>query len=549
MFRAPRTLTITLVTLALVAATLGVAAQEPSNDDSSALIQAALDHLAAGDAEAAVELLEPIRRDPDASPQLRALLGTAYLEAGQVGDAASMLAPLADDENADPAVLYNAARAALATGEIERAEMYLERSVALQPGTPAARELGLLRGQEGRMRDAYRLLRPWVASQQDDTEARLAAAMAAIQIERIPDAELFLSGLPIESPRVRLLWAQLRLIQNDPQGALAMLAPILDEPPPEMEMDILRTAAEAHLSNGNPQRALDLLQDRAEADPATALKLAQALDETGQLDVALETMKPFADRLLEIFDEASGQMDNRTLAASYAREYGRMLAAAGRSEEAIPYLQLAINLTPRKVEAWKLMGNALAEVGRNDEAAAARKRFDELTGGVDPTTTTAEQRSAGAADPTGREIGRARRMLAEGRAAQALAVVQAEKELAPEDVRVWLMETRILLLDKRPGEALQLAEETARQFPEFVDAYYQRGAAHLALEHYEQAEEDFRRALDLDADHVPSMNDLAVLLIIRDRQAEAERLLERILELQPDNVVAAQTLDRLHAKR
>lgn len=543
--RAPRAFVVTLVTLLLSCAAVGSAAQETPSEDSAAMVEKAVGHLAAGRAEEAVALLEPVRDMPDASPRLLALLGTAYLEAGRSEDALSILAPIADAEQADPAVLYNAGRAALATGEVDRAEAYLVRSVELQPSTPAARELGLLRGRQGRMREAYRLLRPWVATQQNDTEARLAAAMAAIQIERVPDAELFLSGLPMESPRVRLLWAELRLLQNDPQGALATLAPVLTEPPPEMEMDILRTAAAAYLATDRPQKALDLLEERGDADPATALKLGQALDQTGRLDAALETLKPFAERLLVIAGEAEGQMDNRTLAATYSREYGRMLATANRSKEALPFLQLAVRLTPRKSEAWKLLGNALADVGKNDEAAAARARFKELTAGDDPAATAAQ--GAEATDPTGREVRRAQRLLAEQRGEQALAVIRAEKGLAPGDVRVWLMETRILLLEKRPAEALQVAEETARRFPEYVDAYYQRGAAQLALEHYDQAEEDFRRALDLDADHVPSMNDLAVLLIIRDRKAEAERLLERILELQPDDPVAARTLERLRS--
>lgn len=548
MFTAPRAFVVTLLTLVLSTAAIGSAAQETPPDPSAAMAEAALEHLAAGRADEAVALLEPIRETPGVSPRLLALLGTAYLEAGRAEDALAVLTPLADAQEADPAVLYNAGRAALAAGDAERGERYLGRSVELQPGTPAARELGLLRGRQGRMRDAYRLLRPWVAAQPDDGEARIAAALAAIRIERIPDAERFLTGMSMDSPRVRLLWAELRLIQNDPQGALAMLAPLLTEPPAEMEIDILRTAADAHLAADQPQQAVELLEGRTEDDPATTLKLAQALEQTGDLGAALETMTPFAEKLLEIVHEPGRQMGNRLLAGEYAREYGRMLAAANRTAEALPYLDLAVRLTPRKVQGWKILGDVLAATGKTDEAAVARERLEELTGGADPSAVAAQE-AAAAQDPTGQEVLRAQRLLERQQGEQALAVIRAEKEMAPDDVRVWLMETRILLIEKRPAEALQVAEQTARRFPELVDAYYQRGAAHLALEHYDRAEEDFRRALDLEPDHVPSMNDLAVLLIIRDREVEAERLLERILELQPDNTLASRTLERLRAKR
>jgi Flp pilus assembly protein TadD len=534
------------VTLALGAGT-AVPAQESPPADVASRAQEAIEHLAAGRAESAVELLEPLRDTADATPRLLALLGTAYLEAGRAEDALSVLAPLADAADADPAVLYNAGRAAFAAGDAERAEGYLERSVELQPGTPASRELGLQRGREGRMREAYRLLRPWVTANPGDTEARLAAAMAAIQIERVPDAERFLEGLSTDSPRVRLLSAQLRLMQGDPRGALAILAPVLSDPPSEMEMDIRRAAAEAHLAVGQAEQAIELLEGRAEADPATALKLAQAQDQIGELESALATMKPFADRLLVIARETEGRMQGRDLAATFASEYGRLLVTAGRHEEALPHLELATRLAPDERQAWQSLGQSLAAVGRRDEATAALERFQELAESAGPATAGARRRARDTQDPTGREVRRAQELLTEDQGEQALTVIREEKKLTPDDIRTWLMEARILLFEERVGEALEVAEETVRRFPEYVDAYYQRGTVHLALEHFEEAEEDLRRALDLDPDHVPSMNDLAVLLIVRDREAEARRLLERVLELRPEDPRAQETLQNLQA--
>jgi Flp pilus assembly protein TadD len=43
------------------------------------------------------------------------------------------------------------------------------------------------------------------------------------------------------------------------------------------------------------------------------------------------------------------------------------------------------------------------------------------------------------------------------------------------------------------------------------------------------------------------MSDLAVLLIAKGERAEAERLLERVLELRPDDPGAKANLDRLRA--
>jgi Flp pilus assembly protein TadD len=67
------------------------------------------------------------------------------------------------------------------------------------------------------------------------------------------------------------------------------------------------------------------------------------------------------------------------------------------------------------------------------------------------------------------------------------------------------------------------------------------------MDHRAPAEADFRQALVLAPDHVAAMSDLAVLLIAKGERAEAERLLERVLELRPDDPGAKASLDRLRA--
>jgi Flp pilus assembly protein TadD len=69
------------------------------------------------------------------------------------------------------------------------------------------------------------------------------------------------------------------------------------------------------------------------------------------------------------------------------------------------------------------------------------------------------------------------------------------------------------------------------------------------MDHRAPAEADFRQALVLAPDHVPAMSDLAVLLIAKGERAEAERLLERVLELRPDDPGAKANLDRLRDAR
>lgn len=538
--------------LLLAAGTLPALAIQPPPPASSAPERSALDPadaslvgravelLAGGDAAGAVTLLEPVRQRADAPGQLLALLGTAYLEAGRPADALEVLGPLAEAEDADPAVLYNAGRAALATGDVAGGTRFLARSVTLQGGTPAARELGLVRATQGQTRDAYRLLRPWALANPDDEEARLAAALAAIHLNRVPQAEELLEGLPPETPGTRLLWGQIRLLRDDPEGAVAILAPVLEGEGGEGALAARRTLAEAHLAMDRPQEAVELLEGRAAGDPAASLVLARAQGEVGDEEAAIATLQPLAERLLEA-SRSGDEIFNRELGARFGLEYGRLLAAAGRHEEAIPPLEMATGLDPNRREAWRLLAESLAAAGRSGEAASARERFDALE--------SAEEGGAATEDPTLRAILRARDLLAAERFDPAISVLRSEIELAPDDPRPRLLESRALLLAGRSEEALERAEEIVVRFPEHPDAYYQRGTVHLALEHRSSAEADFREALALAPDHVPAMSDLAVLLTIKGERAEAERLLERVLELRPDDEVARGHLERLRDRQ
>jgi Flp pilus assembly protein TadD len=70
----------------------------------------------------------------------------------------------------------------------------------------------------------------------------------------------------------------------------------------------------------------------------------------------------------------------------------------------------------------------------------------------------------------------------------------------------------------------------------------------MALKEFALAESLFQKALALSPDHTPALNDLAVLLMDQDRQAEARQLLERALELNPNDTLAQQNLERLGAQ-
>lgn len=512
--------------------------------DAEGLLERALAEVERGDVGAAVALLEPARDWTDAPEPLLAALGGLYLETGRPEDAHAVLEPLARREDANPAVLYNAGRAAIATRRFDEGLGYLERSVALEPDTPAARVLGLLWGLEGRIRDAYGLLLPWARNHPEDTEVRMAAALAAIQLRRAPEAEELLSDLPQSDPTVRFLWGHLLLLKGEPHGAVSTLRTVLEDSAAAepLRADARRILAQAYLDIGEARSAVDLLSGKV-AGPGTALLLAKAQYQAGELEPALETLRPFAEPLP---GSTADRSDPRLpLVFEILREYGRWLVAAGRAEQAIQYLEIASEIEPQDRQTWQALGQALAASGRQEEARVALERFQQLAVEEGPETERVNRARARQQDPTAGELDRAQRLMAQGQPERALEVVRSELSLAPENLWARLLESRLLLHLERPAEALEAARQALHLAPESPDAFYQRGAVQLSLGDLEPAAADLRRALELAPDHVPALSDLAVLLLVRGERDDARRLLERVLELRPGDPQATETLARI----
>ncbi|HVT16452.1 MAG TPA: tetratricopeptide repeat protein [Thermoanaerobaculia bacterium] len=371
--------------LALLAEVAPAAGQQaapplaPASPADKAMLEAA--GLAkAGKFAAAVEKLEAARRKSPLPPHGLSLLGTLYMQLQRPKEALAILRPMAEAADAEPAVLYNAGLAALALGEKNAALGWFARSVAKDPATPAARELGLLLARQGRVVEAYALLRPWSLRNAADGEALLTAAALALQLERPAEADQLIAGMSGQDPAIQLMHAKILVQKGDGPAAAALLAPLLTRHPPGMEMEVRRTLAEAYLLAGQAPKAIELLKGGVAGRPAVALVLARAQHKAGDTLGALATLRPFADKLPA---DPKGLGDPRP-AAGIALEYGRALADAGRAPEALSFFDKATRLQPTNRAAWQELSRALAAAGRTAEAQRAAAKAAELEGAKNP---------------------------------------------------------------------------------------------------------------------------------------------------------------------
>ena len=531
----------TFISLAVVISTSTALLAQTAPPDEA--LQSAMALLQKGDDAGAVTILEQLVSSPEVPSQAFALLGALYMEAGRPSEALQTLRGAAESAVPDAAVLFTAGRAARAVGELELAESYLERCLTLAPDSPAARELGLLLGGQRRYEEALVLLSRWVRTRPGDAEARMAAAVCAIELQRPPDAELMLSDLPQEDPRVRLLWGRLLLLQGDPWGALATLKAALDGAPAELELELRQLSADAHAEVGQSAEAVALLADYASHSAGVALQLALAQYQGADLEGSLATIQPWAAAL----STDTAKEWEPQLVGGVALHYGRLLAKKGSHEQAVPFFEMATRAEPEEMQAWQALGQSLAGAGRRDEANAALERFQELSAAATAASKGSDELRDELADPTAKALARAVKLADASRFEDALRVVQRERELAPRDLRPQVFEGRLLLQLGRLDEALEVVQRILGGAPENADAAYIRGAVQMRREDLEAAEVDFRQALLTEPSHIAAMNDLAVLLIDND-PVEARQLLERVLELNPGNELAASNLAYLTSR-
>ena len=96
--------------------------------------------------------------------------------------------------------------------------------------------------------------------------------------------------------------------------------------------------------------------------------------------------------------------------------------------------------------------------------------------------------------------------------------------------------------------ALECLEQALRQQPGDAVTLAQQGLVLKRMGRLPEAEAAYRAALAAGADTVEVNNNLANVLLLQDRPAEAVPLLERALALEPDNELVRQSLERARSR-
>ncbi len=428
----------------------------------------------------------------------------AYSEADFPAAARYFVQALFDDP-ANENLLEDAIISYLGAGEPDRAVVIARRLYALHEGKPIATTV-LIANQvhKGDFEQAARLMAKLKEHSRDLTlglsEAWVLAGQGRMSdaLERF-DAVADISGLePVAHYHKALALA----LAGDYEGAEALLSKIdPQDVPPGHRLVLARLQALSRLER--QADAADYLRTfiSAESDPFY-----------GDLLRRLEAGAPLP------FDVIRSPSDG--LAEAYLN-LANLLNEGESNHYSLIYAQLAIWLRPDLSDARLLLGSLYDDLGQYEAAARAYEAV--------PPGDQAHMRAG---------LNRALSLMSAGRTDAALEGLQELAAAYPKSPLVFTTLGDGYRRTSRYAEAEQAYDKAIALYPSPDDVpwrlYYMRGIARERLGKWDQAEPDFRKALELNPDQPQVLNYLGYSLVERNtRLNEALDMIQRAVEARP----------------
>jgi tetratricopeptide (TPR) repeat protein len=261
--------------------------------------------------------------------------------------------------------------------------------------------------------------------------------------------------------------------------------------------------------------ALSLANREDEALSAYRKALAAAPHLTGaQIQIAaLLHRKGDNDAALEALDQAMPAAQ-QSFEAWYYR--GTILHALKRFAEAVTAFQKASDLAPRRFEAQYALAGSLQEIGREEEAITAYRQTIQMAPGYVP----AHREFNKLAFAMGQDV----------LAAQSYAFARSQVGDAPELLQA---EADLLLRFDQSEHAKVLLTRAREAFGDSAAIANAMGRAFDIEQRFEEAAQEFHRAVELEPAQIAHRQELAAMLLRAGKPGDAKEVLTRALALAP----------------
>jgi tetratricopeptide (TPR) repeat protein len=196
-------------------------------------------------------------------------------------------------------------------------------------------------------------------------------------------------------------------------------------------------------------------------------------------------------------------------------DLGMLCLHEGDVDGAVRYFEEAIRLDGNQANAYAGLAQALARLGRYDEAREAKEHHLRLS-------------------PVAQALAKANELLAAGQTEQADEICSQISTQQPANADILRMQARIASEDGRPIIAEGLLKRIIKLSPTNSRAYADLGRFLGQRERYAEAVEALEKAIELDSSVISSHQMLADNLSILGRPAESLQSYDAALRLNPD---------------
>jgi putative PEP-CTERM system TPR-repeat lipoprotein len=545
---------------------------------------------AAGDTQAALDLLGKVIADDPAYPQAVLSKAGLLLQRGEYAAAEAALVGLDAggaakglDVREQLGVLSGLVEAQLAQRKLDEAGKSIEKLGAIAPGTPALAYLqGRLALAQGRGEEAVTAFQTAVKGAPGFLPAKLMLGVALLSQGSVAQAEAILQEVIRSAPdnvEARKLLAQAQISQGRGGAASEVLSPVLASASGDAQLYTL--AGRAKVLTGEREEGEALFERglvEGQDDPKARLEIAGSYLSAGDTKRALEILATVPDdaggqvkRQMQFLamatgkDKAVAKLEVEQLIERNPKDVQLLnlaagwLAAQGDTDAARRYLQQALAADSKDARTYVNLGRL--EYGAK-RVAEARKAFESAIAAA-PATGEAYLALAGIADSEG-DAAAAKRWLerwreADGKAAQprmllARRAFQAKDaaggrrlldealKVAPNSAPVEGAAGEVLMEAAAYDEALghfRKASEIDGRSPQYLLG---AARAQLALNQREAARESLNRALTVRSDWPPAIIMLAGIEL-RDKRTDAALALADRLKRKPETAAAGYALE------
>jgi Flp pilus assembly protein TadD len=383
----------------------------------------------------------------------------------------------------------------------------------------------------------------WLELEPDDAEANSLAAHVALQSGRPLNALPHLAAIARSGEQASFAMLVRSYETMDDEGQQALLAgfeQLQREFPNDVQLMMGRAMMLEYREE--PAAALAAVRQVFEQEPQQQQALvleARLLQNQGAGDEAF-------DRLRSALD---ADPENTNLRLQYARMLTRDDMTAAREE-----FQKLVESNPGDADLTYSLALIQRELG-DDEAArrllrpllrAGDERSSDAHYQLGRIAEDAEQYQEAAAHYAavieGRDFAAAharlgRLLLANGESEQfALHFARLRRDYPNNVEQIFAIEAEVLVQAKQLSAALAVLDESLEQLPESTMLRYTRSTVHQRNQNVAAMERDLRSIIENDPDNAMALNALGYTLTdLTDRHAEAEVLIRRAHELQPDD--------------